>query len=168
MGQRYVGWGTAFLDVDLDGWEDLFIANGHATRHYSETGAGRKQPPVLYPQPRRQVQGRQPADRQLPRHGPPGARRGLRRPGQRRPHGSGHQPHQRAGGGLARHWRPGLPLAGRAAHRRRLRRCGRGQSGIADKYTDPDAISPRAAGPIFRRAIGGSSSAWAGRRLRAG
>jgi hypothetical protein len=48
MGQRYVSWGTAFLDVDLDGWEDLFIANGHATRHYSETGAGRKQPPVLF------------------------------------------------------------------------------------------------------------------------
>ena len=48
MGQRYVSWGTAFLDVDLDGWEDLFIANGHATRHFSETGAGRKQPPVLF------------------------------------------------------------------------------------------------------------------------
>ena len=48
IGQRYVSWGTAFLDVDLDGWEDLFIANGHATRHFSETGAGRKQPPVLF------------------------------------------------------------------------------------------------------------------------
>jgi hypothetical protein len=47
-GQRYVGWGTAFLDVDLDGWEDLFWVNGHATRHYSETGASRLQPPMLY------------------------------------------------------------------------------------------------------------------------
>jgi hypothetical protein len=47
-GQRYVGWGTAFLDIDLDGWEDLFVVNGHATRYHSETGAGRLQPPVLF------------------------------------------------------------------------------------------------------------------------
>ena len=25
----YVGWGTAFFDMDNDGWLDLFIANGH-------------------------------------------------------------------------------------------------------------------------------------------
>jgi hypothetical protein len=47
-GQKNVGWGTAFLDVDLDGWEDLFVVNGHATRFHSETGAGRLQPPVLF------------------------------------------------------------------------------------------------------------------------
>jgi len=26
---RFVGWGTAFLDFDNDGWRDLFLANGH-------------------------------------------------------------------------------------------------------------------------------------------
>jgi hypothetical protein len=46
--QKYVGWGTAFVDVDLDGWEDLFVVNGHAVRYHSETGVGRTQPPVLY------------------------------------------------------------------------------------------------------------------------
>jgi enediyne biosynthesis protein E4 len=25
----YVGWGTAFFDMDNDGWPDIFIANGH-------------------------------------------------------------------------------------------------------------------------------------------
>ena len=25
----YVGWGTAFFDVDNDGWLDIFVANGH-------------------------------------------------------------------------------------------------------------------------------------------
>jgi hypothetical protein len=25
----YVGWGTAFVDMDNDGWPDIFIANGH-------------------------------------------------------------------------------------------------------------------------------------------
>jgi hypothetical protein len=48
LSQKYVGWGTAFLDVDLDGWEDLFIVNGHAIRYHSAAGVGRKQPPVLY------------------------------------------------------------------------------------------------------------------------
>src|SRR5258708_2721608 len=26
----YVGWGTAFFDMDNDGWSDIFVANGHA------------------------------------------------------------------------------------------------------------------------------------------
>jgi len=27
---RYVGWGAGFFDFDNDGWEDLFLVNGHA------------------------------------------------------------------------------------------------------------------------------------------
>jgi hypothetical protein len=45
IGQKYVGWGTAFVDVEHRGWEDLVIANGHAIRF--PTGAARRQKPVL-------------------------------------------------------------------------------------------------------------------------
>jgi hypothetical protein len=33
IGKHFVGFGTAFLDVDNDGWEDLVIANGHVFRY---------------------------------------------------------------------------------------------------------------------------------------
>jgi enediyne biosynthesis protein E4 len=33
LGQRYVAWGTGFLDLDNDGWEDLVVSNGHVVRH---------------------------------------------------------------------------------------------------------------------------------------
>jgi enediyne biosynthesis protein E4 len=45
LGQKYVGWGTGFVDLDHDGWEDLFIANGHAIR-FPQT-AERSQKPVI-------------------------------------------------------------------------------------------------------------------------
>jgi enediyne biosynthesis protein E4 len=45
IGQAFVGWGTGFVDADRDGWEDLFVANGHAIRY--PTGASRLQTPVL-------------------------------------------------------------------------------------------------------------------------
>lgn len=45
IGQKFVGWGTGFVDLDHHGWEDLFIANGHAIR-YPKT-ATRRQKPVL-------------------------------------------------------------------------------------------------------------------------
>jgi len=46
IGQKFVGWGTGFADFDHDGWEDIFIANGHAIRY--PTGASRRQRPVLF------------------------------------------------------------------------------------------------------------------------
>ncbi len=48
MGQKYVGWGTAFLDADLDGWEDLFVANGHVMRFQHFEGVTRQQPALLF------------------------------------------------------------------------------------------------------------------------
>src|SRR5262249_33427574 len=45
IGQAFVGWGTGFLDLDRHGWEDIFIANGHAIRF--PTGSTRLQKPVL-------------------------------------------------------------------------------------------------------------------------
>jgi hypothetical protein len=47
IGQKYVGWGTGFLDVDLDGWEDLFVAHGHAFRYPTGKESSPKQLPVL-------------------------------------------------------------------------------------------------------------------------
>jgi hypothetical protein len=54
IGQAHVGWGTHFFDMDLDGWEDLFIVNGHAIRF--PIGRAKRAPrPVLF---RNQGQGR--------------------------------------------------------------------------------------------------------------
>jgi len=47
VGQKYVGWGTAFLDADRDGHEDLFVANGHAIRFPTGKASNRPQKPLL-------------------------------------------------------------------------------------------------------------------------
>jgi hypothetical protein len=45
LSKKFVGWGGGFVDVDLDGWEDVLIAHGHAIRY--PKGAPRRQQPVL-------------------------------------------------------------------------------------------------------------------------
>ncbi len=47
LGQSTVGWGTGFLDLDHHGWEDLFLATGHALRYPSRGGDPRQRPILL-------------------------------------------------------------------------------------------------------------------------
>jgi hypothetical protein len=46
IGQIYVGWGTGTLDLYHDGWESIFVTNGHVM-HSPKSKVGRKQRPVL-------------------------------------------------------------------------------------------------------------------------
>jgi enediyne biosynthesis protein E4 len=48
VGQPYVGWGTSFIDFDLNGWEDLFVSNGHAIRYPETETRSPRQRPVLF------------------------------------------------------------------------------------------------------------------------
>ena len=46
IGQHFVGFGTAFVDADQDGWDDLVIANGHVLQQPGQ-GSPHAQLPVL-------------------------------------------------------------------------------------------------------------------------
>ncbi|HZY85162.1 MAG TPA: CRTAC1 family protein [Gemmataceae bacterium] len=46
LGTSYVGWGAGFFDLENRGWENLFIANGHAN-FFPRGGGSRFQRPVL-------------------------------------------------------------------------------------------------------------------------
>jgi hypothetical protein len=47
---RYVKWGTAFVDIDNDGWKDLFVADGHVYPFVEKYGLGEefRQPRQLF------------------------------------------------------------------------------------------------------------------------
>ena len=47
---KYVKWGTAFVDIDNDGWKDLFVAAGHVYPFVDKSGLGEEfhQPRQLY------------------------------------------------------------------------------------------------------------------------
>ena len=45
---QYVGWGTVFFDLDNDGWDDLFIVNGHISKVVETKGLAYRQKRLLY------------------------------------------------------------------------------------------------------------------------
>ena len=46
----YVGWGAGFIDIDNDGWPDIFLVNGHVYPQMDDAKgeAGYRQPVILY------------------------------------------------------------------------------------------------------------------------
>ena len=57
LGRQHVGFGTGFLDFDNDGWEDVFIAQGHVIRHPTRARV-RQRPVLMHNQGRRVGQDR--------------------------------------------------------------------------------------------------------------
>jgi hypothetical protein len=47
---RFVGWGVSFIDIDQDGWKDIFMANGHIYPELAgaKTGEEFRQRKILY------------------------------------------------------------------------------------------------------------------------
>ena len=47
---QYLGWGTLFIDIDNDGWPDIFMANGHIYPEVDKKGLNNtyREPKLLY------------------------------------------------------------------------------------------------------------------------
>jgi enediyne biosynthesis protein E4 len=50
LNTRYLGWGCGFVDIDNDGWQDVFLANGHVYPELERAGLDTpfKEPKILY------------------------------------------------------------------------------------------------------------------------
>ncbi len=50
LNTRYLGWGCGFADLDNDGWQDVFLANGHVYPELEQAGLDTpfKEPKILY------------------------------------------------------------------------------------------------------------------------
>jgi hypothetical protein len=50
LNTRWLGWGVGFLDLDQDGWKDLFLVNGHVYPEVEQlkTEAGYRQRKIVY------------------------------------------------------------------------------------------------------------------------
>jgi hypothetical protein len=46
VGREFVGFGTVFVDVDSDGWEDIVVSNGHVIRHSPKNNIAQR--PLLF------------------------------------------------------------------------------------------------------------------------
>jgi len=50
LNTHYLGWGCGFVDIDNDGWQDVFLANGHVYPELEQAGLDTpfKEPKILY------------------------------------------------------------------------------------------------------------------------
>ena len=118
---RWLGWGVAFLDLDLDGWQDLFLVNGHVYPEVEQLKTrGRLQPAQgRVSQPRRRPLRRRDRTARTAGDGPEGRpRRGICRLRQRRRRRRARQQRARHAGAVSPRSARAAQLVGAAAGRR--------------------------------------------------
>ena len=103
MNTRWLGWGVGFVDLDRDGWLDLFLVNGHVYPEVEQlkSEAGYKQRKVVYRNLAQRTVRRHHRAARPAGHDPSGRpRRRLRRSRQRRRHRHRRQQHARQAGSV--------------------------------------------------------------------